>query len=86
MADAAHPLGSLWDQLCAVGGDVVVPDLAGWRRERMPHVGEDVVAFELAPDWICEVLSPSTGALDRVRKIPFNARSKSSSSKALTGS
>jgi Uma2 family endonuclease len=57
-----------------LGGDVLVPDLAGWRRERMPFVDEAAAAFELAPDWICEVLSPATGALDRVRKMPAYAR------------
>jgi Uma2 family endonuclease len=57
-----------------LAGEVLVPDLGGWRRERMAFVGTDVVAFELAPDWICEVLSPSTGALDRVRKLPAYAR------------
>jgi len=49
-------------------GQVLVPDLAGWRRERMPEV-PDVAFFELAPDWICEVLSPSTAARDRTRKM-----------------
>ena len=38
--------------------DVVVPDLAGWRRERMPEMPVGP-AFELAPDWACEVLSPA---------------------------
>ncbi len=47
--------------------DVLVPDLAGWRRERMPAF-PDVIAFDLAPDWVCEVLSPSTRALDLTRK------------------
>ena len=56
-----------------LGPDVLVPDLAGWRRERMPTV-PDVAAFELAPDWVCEVLSPSTVAVDRVRKMPVYAR------------
>src|SRR6266496_3007123 len=40
------------------GQNVLVPDLAGWRRERMPTV-PDVAGFELAPDWVCEVISPS---------------------------
>jgi len=53
--------------------DILVPDLAGWRRERMPAV-EDVPYFSLAPDWACEVLSPSTERLDRVRKLPVYAR------------
>ena len=54
-------------------GDVLVPDLAGWRRERMPEL-PDAAAFELAPDWVCEVLSPSTAATDRAEKMPIYAR------------
>jgi Uma2 family endonuclease len=54
-------------------GDVLVPDLAGWRRERMPEL-PDAAAFELAPDWVCEVLSPSTAAVDRADKLPIYAR------------
>ena len=56
-----------------LGSDVIVPDLAGWRRERMP-VLENVTYCEQAPDWVCEVVSPSTGRLDRVRKMPIYAR------------
>ncbi len=40
-----------------LGGDVIVPDIAGWRRERMPAL-PDSAWFELAPDWACELLSP----------------------------
>jgi hypothetical protein len=54
------------------GKDVVVPDLAGWRKERMPTVPE-VPYHSLAPDWLCEVLSPSTETFDRVRKLPVYA-------------
>ena len=53
--------------------DILVPDLAGWRRTRMPEL-PDVAAFELAPDWICEVVSPSTAALDRADKLPIYGR------------
>ncbi len=53
--------------------DVVVPDLAGWRRERMPEL-PDVAFFELAPDWVCEVLSPSTARFDRHEKRAVCAR------------
>ncbi|HZR84053.1 MAG TPA: Uma2 family endonuclease [Candidatus Binatia bacterium] len=55
------------------GPDVVVPDFAGWRRERLPRI-EDVPYFTLAPDWVCEVASPSTAALDRGRKMGVYAR------------
>jgi Uma2 family endonuclease len=57
-------------------GDVLVPDLAGWRRERMPRLPMEAAAFELAPDWVCEVLSPSTVAIDRAEKMPIYAREK----------
>lgn len=50
-----------------LGPHVVVPDLAGWRTERMPVV-PDAPWIELIPDWICEILSPSTEKMDRGRK------------------
>ena len=54
------------------GKDVLVPDLAGWRRERLPTV--PVAAYlTLAPDWVCEVLSPSTESLDRGKKLRIYA-------------
>ncbi len=43
-----------------LGTDILVPDLAGWRRTRMPEV-PDTAAFDLAPDWVAEVLSPVHG-------------------------
>lgn len=52
-----------------LGDDVLVPDLAGWRRERMPTI-PDAPWFPVAPDWVCEVASPSTARFDRVRKMP----------------
>ena len=55
-----------------LGTNVLVPDLAGWRRERMPTLPE-TAWFEVAPDWVCEVLSPSTARLDRVEKLPLYA-------------
>jgi Uma2 family endonuclease len=51
-----------------LGEPITVPDLAGWRRERMPSV-PDVAFFTLAPDWVCEVLSPSTERFDRGKKL-----------------
>ena len=53
--------------------DVLVPDLAGWRRERLPAVPESA-ALDLAPDWVCEILSPRTEALDRGLKAQIYAR------------
>jgi Uma2 family endonuclease len=53
--------------------DVVRPDLAGWRRERLPRPG-NVRPIDVVPDWICEVISPSTAALDRVKKRALYAR------------
>ena len=55
--------------------DVLVPDLTGWRRARMPEL-PDVPFFAQAPDWICEVLSPSTGRIDRQRKLRIYARER----------
>ncbi len=55
-----------------LGADVLVPDLAGWRRERMPSLPE-TAGFELAPDWVCEVLSPATARTDRMLKMPIYA-------------
>lgn len=48
--------------------NVLVPDLAGWRRERMPKIPQDH-RFIVAPDWVCEILSPSTARKDRVLKM-----------------
>ncbi|MFP2928635.1 Uma2 family endonuclease [Pyxidicoccus sp. 3LG] len=63
----------LFEPRLHLSGDVLEPDLAGWRRERLPEV-PDAVGWELAPDWLCEVLSPSTEALDRNRKMAVYAR------------
>jgi len=56
-----------------LGDDILVPDLAGWRRARMPDY-PDAAWFTLAPDWVCEVLSPSTRRLDLHGKRPIYAR------------
>src|ERR671919_2285859 len=50
-----------------LGDDVLVPDLGGWRRERMPTY-PDAAYFELPPDWACEILSPSTRQIDLTEK------------------
>ena len=53
------------------GSQSLVPDLAGWRQERF--VAPKKGALQIAPDWICEILSPSTAGYDRVRKLPIYA-------------
>jgi len=58
-----------------LGADVVVPDLAGWRRAHLPEL-PNAAAITVAPDWVCEVLSPSTEALDRVPKLRVYARER----------
>ena len=52
--------------------EVAGPDLAGWRRERMPRIPQGH-RFEVVPDWICEILSPSTASKDREIKLPLYA-------------
>jgi Uma2 family endonuclease len=58
-----------------LGPDVLVPDLAGWRRERLPVLPAEPF-LAVAPDWICEVLSPSTASIDRADKLPIYARER----------
>jgi Uma2 family endonuclease len=56
--------------------DILIPDLAGWRRERLPpgFLTDDAVGITLAPDWVCEVLSPATARIDRTKKLPIYHR------------
>lgn len=55
-----------------LGPHVVVPDIAGWRRERLTPFPETAFV-ETPPDWLCEILSPSTAALDRTDKLAIYA-------------
>lgn len=69
------PDGEAWwllfePELPMAGGDLLIPDLAGWRRERMPALPRSG-ALRVAPDWVCEVLSPSTERNDRQVKLPI---------------
>lgn len=52
-----------------LGDDVLVPDLAGWRRETMPSLDLSAPYYNEVPDWVCEVLSPSTERIDRLKKV-----------------
>lgn len=54
---------------------LVVPDLAGWRVERVPEL-PDENPLTLVPDWVCEVLSPTTARDDRRLKLPLYARAR----------
>ncbi len=53
-----------------LGEDVLVPDLAAWTVDRFPADADDLVGIEVAPDWLCEVLSPSSARKDRMLKLP----------------
>lgn len=54
------------------GSPEFIPDLAGWRRERVPQMPRG--RWNLVPDWACEILSPSTRGYDQRIKRPFYAR------------
>ena len=56
-----------------LGEQVVVPDISGWKKDRMPQLPETHY-FDLAPDWVCEILSPSTAKKDRIVKMPVYAK------------
>ena len=53
-----------------LGEHVLVPDLAGWRKERLSILSESA-SISVPPDWICEIPSPSTARTDKVRKMPI---------------
>ncbi len=56
-----------------LGNDIVVPDLAGWRVERIGALGNEPFLITV-PDWICEVLSPGTAKYDRTDKLRLYGR------------
>jgi Uma2 family endonuclease len=57
-------------------GDILVPDLAGWKLDMYPDIKKKQSYHTIVPNWVCEVLSPSTAGFDRVRKMPIYAREK----------
>jgi Uma2 family endonuclease len=57
----------------SLDNEVAVPDLAGWRKERLPEIPESH-KFTVIPYWICEIFSPATETFDRQVKMPLYAR------------
>jgi len=55
--------------------NIIVPDIGGWKRDRIPEITNETF-FSVAPDWVCEVLSPSTAGFDRVKKMPLYLEQK----------
>ncbi len=69
-ATRAPAAGSSWSEPeLHLGRHVLVPDLAGWRRERLPLIPDGHI--DVVPDWVCEILSPGTARKDRTRKLPL---------------
>lgn len=71
--------GGWWildEQELHLQGDVLIPDLAGWRREIVPKLPTDKNYLEISPQWVCEILSPGTARIDRIRKMPIYARER----------
>ena len=58
---------------CHIDGEIFVPDLAGWLKQRMPTLPE-TAWFEMRPDWVCEIISPNSIRRDRVTKMTIYAR------------
>ncbi|MGC8490690.1 MAG: Uma2 family endonuclease [Syntrophobacteraceae bacterium] len=56
-----------------LGEDILVPDLAGWKKERFP-IEEEHNWISAAPDWVCEILSPKSFRTDKIEKMPIYAR------------
>src|SRR5208337_4707269 len=56
-----------------LGENLLVPDMTGWRRERFPGLPKENWV-SVSPDWVCEILSPSTVRVDKIRKMPVYAR------------
>ncbi len=65
----------LYEPEVHLGADIVVPDVGGWRRETLPVLPE-APFLTASPDWVCEVASPSTRALDRGRKLDVYRESR----------
>ncbi len=66
----------LFEQEIHLQGDILIPDIAGWKKELLPTIPTDKNYLEIAPQWVCEILSPGTARKDRVWKMPIYAREK----------
>lgn len=76
---AKHGPGGWWilyEPEVHFDGDVLVPDLAGWRRESTPDFDRATAYYTERPDWVCEVLSPSTARWDRIKKLDVYHRAR----------
>lgn len=62
----------LFEPEVLLGGHVLAPDLAGWRRERLPRLSDEA-AITVAPDWACEIYSPRSKRTDRLKKTRIYA-------------
>jgi Uma2 family endonuclease len=62
----------LFEPELLMGKNILVPDLAGWKKERLPNLPE-TNWIGVSPDWVCEVLSPSTVQIDKTKKMPIYA-------------
>jgi Uma2 family endonuclease len=65
----------LYEPEIHLGADIVVPDVGGWRRSTLAVLPDDPF-LAIAPDWVCEVASPSTRALDRGKKLELYQRER----------
>ncbi|MBF0226913.1 MAG: Uma2 family endonuclease [Desulfobacterales bacterium] len=63
----------LYEPEIKLGENIFVPDLAGWKKEKLLKLPATNY-ISISPDWICEVLSPSTEKTDRARKMPIYAQ------------
>ncbi|MFH0998148.1 MAG: Uma2 family endonuclease [Pseudomonadota bacterium] len=63
----------LYEPEICLGENILVPDLAGWKKERLPNPPVENYT-KVSPDWVCEALSPGTVRIDRIRKMPIYAQ------------
>jgi Uma2 family endonuclease len=57
-----------------LASNIVVPDIAGWRRAEAEGLNLRAAQVEVVPAWVCEIMSPSTQGHDRIRKLPAYAK------------